>query len=145
MPPAYFYYASGEYLAKTGLALNENVFQMQHDFLLPGRTIIDTKYKFRQQLNDKKGGVSQNDVYQMISYCFRRDIQEGLLLYPFNYEPAACNDANEFKVDSASGSINILAKSIDITENDIENFELLQKEKFFEVFVYQDDNNIEYI
>ncbi len=127
--------ASGEYLAKTGFELTENVFQMQHDILLPGKLIIDTKYKFRQQSNDKKGGVSQNDIYQMISYCYRRNINEGLLLYPFNYEAQACNETNQFRISSAVSDIKIQAKSIDITEAHFENFEQLQKKKLLEVLL----------
>lgn len=63
------------------------VFNMQHDIFLSRngrRIIIDTKYKMRDPMfkKDPKKGVLQNDVYQVLSYAFKRGCNEVLLLYP---------------------------------------------------------------
>ena len=44
--------------------------------------IIDTKYKLLKEKGDKKKSVSQGDLYQMVSYAFRRGCTEVLLIYP---------------------------------------------------------------
>ncbi|PJA51501.1 MAG: hypothetical protein CO167_13625, partial [Candidatus Marinimicrobia bacterium CG_4_9_14_3_um_filter_48_9] len=45
--------------------------------------IADTKYKIiYSDKNDIKNGISQNDLYQMISYAIRFNVQDVLLLYP---------------------------------------------------------------
>jgi 5-methylcytosine-specific restriction enzyme subunit McrC len=45
--------------------------------------IIDTKYKVRQaDARDKKKGVAQTDMYQMLSYGYRRGCKRIILLYP---------------------------------------------------------------
>ncbi len=68
---------------------NPNAFNLQHDILLTNRKtkrkiIIDTKYKPRWDIkeSDSKKGVSQSDMYQMISYAYRRGTGRVLLLYP---------------------------------------------------------------
>ena len=45
--------------------------------------IADTKYKIVYSDNhDLKNGISQNDLYQMVAYAIRFDIQDIVLLYP---------------------------------------------------------------
>ncbi len=115
--------ASGEFLA-----VNENgkkVFQMRHDILIPGKLIIDTKYKFRQIMNDDKEGVSQHDLYQMVAYCYKRNCKEGLLLYP-SFTKGINVNWTKLKVNE----IIIEVASIDITEGELDYFEELQKVKF---------------
>ncbi|WP_258100617.1 McrC family protein [Marinoscillum pacificum] len=78
-------------IQKSDLYLHNNprTFNIQHDILLINREtgkklIIDTKYKPRWnslELDNKKG-VSQSDMYQMISYAYRRGVQNVLLIYP---------------------------------------------------------------
>ncbi len=49
----------------------------------PRRFIADTKYKIvYSDKNDPKNGMSQNDLYQMIAYAIRFNIQDIVLLYP---------------------------------------------------------------
>lgn len=74
--------ASDMYLAKTGINYSTNIFRMKHDILIPGKLIIDTKYKFREKSNDEKGGVCQDDLYQMIAYSYRRGLENVLMIYP---------------------------------------------------------------
>jgi 5-methylcytosine-specific restriction enzyme subunit McrC len=76
------------YLAK----LHENnVFNLQHDiyFEYYGKKIIaDTKYKIidsskkSSKNKDYKHGVSQSDLYQVISYSIRRKAKDIFLIYP---------------------------------------------------------------
>lgn len=75
------------------LAINSDgkkVFNMQHDIFLTAKDetkrkiIIDTKYKLREfdYKNDPKKGISQSDLYQMVSYAFRRGCTDIVLAYP---------------------------------------------------------------
>ena len=107
---------SWDYLA---LHQNKNVFQIRNDLYLPGKLIIDAKYKTRASNDGLKAGVSQADMYQMISYAITRNCPDVLLLYP-----ATANGLNEpatFTVPSSmlSNAINILVRNLDITFPDI--------------------------
>ena len=72
------------------LSENPQAFQMRHDILLESKDkvkrkiILDTKYKLRTKndFTDAKKGVSQNDMYQMVSYGLRRGCRDLYLLYP---------------------------------------------------------------
>ena len=72
----------------TGWLTDQSAFQIRNDLLLThkgtGRSIIiDTKYKLRDQENkDSKKGISQVDLYQMVSYALRRETDQVVLLYP---------------------------------------------------------------
>jgi 5-methylcytosine-specific restriction enzyme subunit McrC len=90
-----------------------SVFLMKHDILLTSkeskeskdskkRTIIlDTKYKLRseQDFEDKKKGVSQSDMYQMVSYGLRRGCENLYLIYPNLYD-GEIRDSATFTVES---------------------------------------------
>lgn len=121
--------ASNEYLAKTGNDFNIPVFQMRHDILLDKKMIIDTKYKFRYTAGDLKGGVAQSDLYQMVAYCYRREIKSGLLLYPKQFDKGSDNKKYQYQVNN----IIITACSIDITEDDFKHFKHNQEIKFKEL------------
>lgn len=79
------YQKSDEYLAN-----NPRVFNMQHDIFLTSRhsgsrkVIVDTKYKLRPGdfKKDIKKGVAQSDLYQMLSYAFKRGCTDVILVYP---------------------------------------------------------------
>ena len=124
--------ASGEYVAQTGNGFTKNVFQMRHDIFIPKVMIIDTKYKFRYASDDCKGGVNQNDIYQMVTYCYKRRMKQGLLLYPKHFHADANNETHQFKVQAEEGDMMIHASSIDLIENDFSLFEEEQKAKFLE-------------
>ncbi len=75
--------------ADLSLSSNPKAFQMKHDLLISSedgkrRVIIDTKYKVREKnwRADKKKGISQADMYQMLSYAYRRSCDTAVLLYP---------------------------------------------------------------
>ena len=95
--------------------------------------IIDTKYKFRHDEKDGKGGVSQGDVYQVVSYCYRRDIQKGMLLYPKHFGHNATDKKMVLRVDNGKNSPNCIqvdVRSVDITELEQQDFETHQTNKF---------------
>ncbi len=83
-----------------------NAFQMRHDILLTlkkdksKKIIVDTKYKVRSFSfkDDPKKNVSQQDMYQMTSYAFRRGCENILLLYPNCSESLLSSDS--FTVES---------------------------------------------
>lgn len=103
------------------LALNQGqkVFQIRNDIYINKQLIIDTKYKIRYTDGTLKNGVSQNDLYQMVSYALRRNCKDVLLLYP--HVSTALNSPTDFKIPSAmlSDDIGIGVRSINITFKDI--------------------------
>ena len=88
------------------LSSKPDAFQMQHDIFLTlkkdktKRIIVDTKYKLRggDFKEDKKKGISQADMYQMVSYALRRGCKDVILLYPNIDE--ALNESDSFSVKS---------------------------------------------
>lgn len=97
--------------------VSEPKFTMRHDILAEykGKIIIlDTKYKeisrfeknpnYADSINEE---VSQNDLYQMVTYAWKRGVKDVFLLYPmYRYE----ENEPEFPVaviESPSGTINI--------------------------------------
>ncbi|WP_418639462.1 McrC family protein [Winogradskyella sp.] len=71
----------------------EKNFRLKPDLLLDvngKRTIADTKYKIvYSDENDAKKGIAQTDLYQMLAYAVRYDVEEIVLYYPntiSNYE-----------------------------------------------------------
>jgi len=125
--------ASGEYLAITKDKASIPVFRMKHDILLPDRLLIDTKYKFRYRDDTRNAGVDQGDMYQMLAYCLRRNMKQGLLLYPAHQDVDAENNLQAFEIVSTSYSTVIRAGSIDITETIMQDFDKCQKEKFIQL------------
>lgn len=81
-------------------------FNMQHDIYLtslPHRhctIIIDTKYKLRDRLfkSDTKRGINQSDLYQMVSYAYKRGCTKAILVYPNIGEEL--NPPDFFKISS---------------------------------------------
>ncbi len=88
--------------------------------------IADTKYKIVYSgQKDPKNGISQNDLYQMLTYAVRFEVREIILFYPDTIQ----YDQNEFteiiiEVDSHENKeVAIRAFKLPII-----NFELLEKE-----------------
>ena len=100
----------------TGFLTEERVFQIKNDIILQEpKLVIDTKYKIRDKKDSKKG-ISQTDMYQMLAYSIRREIDQVLLIYPKkNGEEKSEMDiftiADRFASDKL---INIKAADIDI-------------------------------
>lgn len=115
------------YLAQTGDIPPVNVFLMKHDILIPGKLIIDTKYKFRDTVVKKKKGVEQSDLYQMVAYAFRRGMREVLMIYP---KITNANNENAVfliaPIDNILRGVTISVSSLDIVA-DIEGFSEMVK------------------
>lgn len=63
----------------------DNNFKLKPDNILRlsnKQVIADTKYKLLNNNPKKKWGISQGDMYQMVSYAIRFDIKEVMLIYP---------------------------------------------------------------
>lgn len=94
-------------------------FNLQHDILLTHKVtkemiIIDTKYKPRSgfSIGDNKKGVSQTDMYQMISYAYRRGTTKVLMIYP---NALGCTlDDHSFFIKNSKGNEQIEIKVIDV-------------------------------
>ena len=120
------------------LAINKdgkNVFNMQHDIFLTSKEnsklkiIVDTKYKLRDVnfKKDLKKGIAQNDLYQMVSYAFRRGCTDVMLVYPNLSDNL--NGPDKFEIDSgfpAKEKINVTA--IEIPFWSLKNFDNLTTE-----------------
>jgi len=108
---------------KSELFLSEEpnkAFQMQHDIFLTSKdghgkkVIVDAKYKLRDVKKDGKEGVSQSDLYQMVSYAYRRGCTDVLLVYPSLIDSGEDKPA-EFKIFSGfSGNEKISVRAIGI-------------------------------
>lgn len=110
------YQKSNEYLSN-----NPRVFNMQHDIFLTSKSeskrkiIIDTKYKIRDNnfKVDPKKGVSQTDLYQMVSYAFKRGCTDIILVYPNLSDNI--NEIDKFEIISGfegKEKINVIAMEI---------------------------------
>jgi 5-methylcytosine-specific restriction enzyme subunit McrC len=76
----------------------DNIFRIKPDLCITAQDkkfIADTKYKIIYSDNsDPKSGITQSDLYQMIAYAIRFNIQDVILLYPNtiqNYQKKATN------------------------------------------------------
>lgn len=106
---------------KSDLYLHQNpkTFNLQHDILLTNKKtkekiVIDTKYKPRWELEntDIKKGVAQADMYQMISYAYRRGTDKVILIYPNTSEKLA--DDYIFKIQKSNENEEIRIKVVDV-------------------------------
>jgi len=91
---------------------HEHNFQLRPDLLLKqkGKAIIaDTKYKvIYSDEKDPKKGISQNDLYQMLAYAVRFNVDDIILLYP--------NTVNNYQATSTTITIqDTLADNQNIT------------------------------
>lgn len=121
--------------SNTYLVDNPRVFQMQHDIFLTAKDglgkkiIVDTKYKLRETnfKDDRKKGVSQSDLYQMVSYAFKRGCTDLILVYPNTTE--LLNEPDKFEIISGfGGKERITITAIEIPFWSFSNFGELDKE-----------------
>jgi len=115
---------------KTGWLTNEKAFQLRHDLFLTHHTtkralVADAKYKLRgEEATDKKAGVAQSDMYQLVSYALRSGCTTGLLLYPAQ-DQAAVPPLIKFTISSCfmpAGPIYVRASSLPVTTHAEEDF-----------------------
>lgn len=101
-------------------------FRMQHDIFLTHKKttrkiIVDAKYKLREKnfkTKDEKKGIAQSDLYQMVSYAFKRGCTEVILVYP-NLSNEI-NEADKFEIVSGFNTnekVNVTAIEIPFWAN----------------------------
>ncbi len=122
------YQKSNEYLSN-----NPKVFQMQHDIFLTSKDgsnktiIVDTKYKLRPGnfKSDPKKGIAQSDLYQMLSYAYKRGCTDVILVYPNNSEEI--NPPDKFELVSGfGGKDKITVTAIEIPFSSLNDFSALE-------------------
>jgi 5-methylcytosine-specific restriction enzyme subunit McrC len=103
------------------LATNQSTraFQIKNDIYIKDKLVIDTKYKIRDKYDGLKEGVSQGDLYQMISYALRRNCKDVLLLYPEMKSSLNTPSVFQIQSDMLPEKLNIHIRSLDITFDDI--------------------------
>jgi 5-methylcytosine-specific restriction enzyme subunit McrC len=127
------YQKSEKYLATN--EIGTDVFNIQHDIFLTSielpdlKIIVDTKYKLRDAdfKIDLKKGIEQNDLYQMVSYAFKRGCTDIMLVYPNLSE--SLNKPDKFQISSgfaANDKLNVTA--IEIPFWSLLNFDNLKTE-----------------
>lgn len=103
-------------------------FKLKPDLFLqlPMKNIIaDTKYKIvYEDENDPKKGISQSDLYQMVSYAVRFNVNEIVLFYPNTVVSQKTNNSELSIVDEIAKGANITIKSYQLP---IINFDIFQK------------------
>ncbi len=94
----------------------EDVFKLKYDILIENRKlIIDTKYKIRNKSEKRNKGISQGDMYQMVSYGLKRGFENIVLLYPQAYNKTEKIE-DDFIIESVfSGKVKIKVKAIDLS------------------------------
>ena len=122
---------------KTGWLTDEKVFQLRHDLFLTHRAtkrplLVDAKYKLRGgEETDKKAGIAQSDMYQLVSYALRSGCETGLLLYPAR-DHAPVSAPVHFTVSSAvplpAFSIVLWAASLPLTVDSATDFEAARQQ-----------------
>ncbi len=126
------YQKSDEYLSN-----NPKVFNIQHDIFLTSRygekrkIILDTKYKLRQDdfKKDPKKGIDQSDLYQMISYAFKRGCTHIILVYPNIGE--ILNVPDKFEIISGFNQADkITIRAIEIPFSSLSDFSALDTKLF---------------
>jgi 5-methylcytosine-specific restriction enzyme subunit McrC len=108
-----------------GWLTDQNIFQMRYDILLKNKLtgkniIVDAKYKLRSSEEKGKRGISQNDLYQMVSYAIRKNCDCVVLLYPENH--ASKNQIDMFSISSEmfnNGPIKIYAANVPFVHEDL--------------------------
>jgi 5-methylcytosine-specific restriction enzyme subunit McrC len=102
-----------------------NVFGLQPDLLLKTPTssiIADTKYKMVYKVgSDKKNGIRESDLYQVLTYAIRFNINQVALLYPntldvYHKESASYKVIDEFADDT---KIDIYAHQLPIIDRSV--------------------------
>lgn len=116
-----------------------NKFKLNPDNVLElgnKKIIADTKYKLLNNDQSKKWGISQNDMYQMVSYAVRFKIPEILLIYPQGVQSDLCLSKSFTIVDKLSETDIILkTEMVAIIDEDIETEGSSLQEIFLELKV----------
>lgn len=63
---------------------SKGIFNLRPDIIVNGHVVIDTKWKVLKEMDERRLGVSQADVYQMLAYSQAYDASKLVLLYPWH-------------------------------------------------------------
>jgi 5-methylcytosine-specific restriction enzyme subunit McrC len=99
--------------------------------------IADTKYKIvYSDEKDPKKGISQNDLYQMLAYAVRFDVDEIILFYPNTVKDFQEHSTELIIKDAIAGGkeISVKAFQLPILNLEILNMELDPKTDLIELF-----------
>lgn len=125
----------------SGVYLDEDkTFNLKPDLILDlgfKKVIADTKYKLvYSNDSDPKCGISQSDLYQMVSYAIRFSINEVKLLYPANISNTFLGDFNiKIKDTLADGKeIEISAHQLPIIDMNLTSAEIKTHQSFINSF-----------
>jgi 5-methylcytosine-specific restriction enzyme subunit McrC len=121
---------STDYFAQTENSSSPNVFQIKIDNYIPGKLILDAKYKIRDQSKDPKAGIASSDMYQMFAYAMRKNCEEVLLLYPCKMNQSSIMNKFYIPIDSFR-TTEIKAVDIDITLESQRDWELILVDKIW--------------
>ena len=106
-----------------------NKFQLKPDLLLAfdnRKIIADTKYKIvYDDVTDSKNGISQSDLYQMLSYAVRFKVNEVVLFYPNTINTEVINNSEFTIVDELADNQEIKISSYQLP---IINFEMFTED-----------------
>lgn len=126
----------------SGVYLDEDkTFSLKPDLILDlgfKKVIADTKYKLVYSNDlDPKCGISQSDLYQMISYAIRFSINEVKLLYPTNMANTLLGDFNiKIKDTFADGKeIEVSAYQLPVIDVNLTSIKIKSNQNFIESFV----------
>jgi len=107
----------------------DKTFNLKPDLWLktPHKSLIaDTKYKIiYSDDKDPKKGISQNDLYQMLAYAVRFEVDEIILFYPNTVKQSQGNQTELTIEDALAADREISIKAFQLP---IINFELLQSD-----------------
>ncbi|MBU2929445.1 McrC family protein [Winogradskyella psychrotolerans] len=105
-----------------------NRFQLKPDLLLEfneKRIIADTKYKVvYADETDTKNGITQSDLYQMLSYAVRFKVNEIVLFYPNTIKTEVTNNSEFTIVDELADNEKVIISSFQLP---IINFEMFRE------------------
>ncbi|MCT4072222.1 hypothetical protein HZP85_06035 [Elizabethkingia anophelis] len=116
-------------------------FSLKPDLILDlgfKKLIADTKYKLvYSKDSDPKCGISQSDLYQIVSYAIRFSINEVKLLYPTNMANTLLGDFNiTIKDTLADGEeIEVSAYQLPVIDVNLTSTEIKSNQNFIESFV----------
>jgi len=103
---------------KTKYLSTDTTFLLKPDLMLDigdRKIIADTKYKIvYSDNNDPKKGISQSDLYQMVSYAIRFNIQDVILYYPDTITEYQENFSNVMVNDELADGKQINIKSYQV-------------------------------
>ena len=101
---------------------DSGVFQLKPDIFIKNNEspannlIVDTKYKILSPNTDSKIGVSQTDMYQMVSYAIRYEVNNIILLYPSSISDSQDSD----NVTNAGSSLACFIVKDELSNNEKE-------------------------